>query len=206
MPSCSVLLLFGAGGHGCVVADAAQQQGAWRQIHASDRDPARCVGELLSGVALADVPSAQALQAGIHVSIGGNAAREREAVQWGLGRLVSVCHPAAAVSPHARLDPGCFVAARAVVAPRAHVGMGAIINHGAVLDHDSTAGAFSHVAPGAVMGGGARIGARVLLGAGTVLLPGISVADDVVVGAGSVVAQPLLQAGTYAGVPARRIR
>ena len=205
-PADAMLLLFGAGGHGCVVADAALLQGRWSQVRGCDRDAARCQGQLVRGVELIEVASAEALDAGIHISIGANAAREREAALWGLARLVSVQHPDATVSPHARLDAGCFVAARAVVAPRAHVCTGAIINHAAVLDHDAQAGAFSHVAPGAVMGGGARIGERVLLGAGAVVLPGVSVADDVVVGAGCVVTHSLTQAGTYAGVPARRVK
>jgi acetyltransferase-like isoleucine patch superfamily enzyme len=36
-------------------------------------------------------------------------------------------------------------------------------------------------------------------------LPGVQVADDVVFGAGAVVAGDLAEAGTYAGVPARRL-
>lgn len=205
-PTVAMLLLFGAGGHGCVVADAALLQGRWGQICAADRDASRCDGQLLGRVKLIELASANALDAELHISIGNNAAREREALLWGFARLVSVQHPDATVSCYARLDAGCFVAARAVVAPRAQIGTGTIINHAAVLDHDAQVGAFSHVAPGALMGGGARIGARVLLGAGAVVLPGVSVADDVIVGAGCVVTHSLTQAGTYVGVPAVRVK
>jgi sugar O-acyltransferase (sialic acid O-acetyltransferase NeuD family) len=210
-PSGSVLLLIGAGGHGRVVADAALLQGRWEQVHATDDDASRCHGELLPGVPMtAEMLSRITSQAspvqGVHVSIGANAARERVAGLHGHGRLASVRHPDATVSARATLDAGCFVAARAVIAPGAHVGIGAIINHAAVLDHDAVAGDFSHVAPGAVMGGGARIGARVLLGAGAVVLPGVSIANDIVIGAGCVVTHSLRDAGTYLGVPARRVK
>ena len=91
-------------------------------------------------------------------------------------------------------------------APGARVGRGVIVNHGAVVDHDVVLGAFCHVAPNATLGGGVHIGRRVLVGAGAVVLPGITIADDVVIGAGAVASAPLLEAGTYAGVPARKIQ
>lgn len=206
-PLDAVLLLIGAGGHGRVVADAALLEGRWAQVHATDDDATRCQGELLPGVPLEGRrPGEASAKGGIHISIGDNATRGRMAAQVGAERLVTVRHPRATVSPHALLDAGCFVAAGAVIAPRARVGLCAIINHAAVLDHDAVAGAFSHVAPGAVMGGGASIGERVLLGSGAVVLPGVSIASDIVIGAGCVVTRSLKDAGTYAGVPARRIR
>ena len=48
--SAGQLLLFGAGGHGRVVADAAMLSGAWVLINASDRNADLCVGELLPGI------------------------------------------------------------------------------------------------------------------------------------------------------------
>lgn len=209
------MLLFGAGGHGRVVADAALRMQGWGQVLASDRDPLHCVGSLLPGVPLKDVASALDLaqqaqgqlqvQLQVHVAIGHNAARAKEAAFWGLDRLVSVVHPLASVSPFSVLDLGCFVAAGAVVAPGAHVGVAGIVNHGAVVDHDVRIGAFCHVAPNATLGGGVTLGQRVLMGAGAVVLPGLYVGDDVVVGAGSVVRQSLLEPGIYVGVPARKL-
>lgn len=199
------LLVFGAGGHGCVVADAALRSQAWAAVSASDRDPARCAGELLPGVPLlmVDVNVSRFL---VHVAIGDNMARERECMAWGVNRLVTVMHPLASVSPHAAMAAGCFIAAQAVLAPRAQLGLGVIVNHGAVVDHDASVGAFAHIAPGAVLGGRARVGARVLVGAGAIVQPGRCVCDDVVIGAGAVVCADVMETGTYAGVPARRIR
>jgi len=200
------LLLFGAGGHARVVADALIQAEPALRAVASDRDPARCQGELLPGLRLCAIQEAEAMHGmPVHIAIGANVAREREARAWGIERLRTVVHPAATVSLYARLQPGCFVAAGAVVGPQADIGTSAIVNHGAVADHDVHIGAFAHVAPKAALGGGVRIGRRVLVGAGAVVLPGISIADDVLVGAGAVVCVPLLEVGTYVGVPARRI-
>ena len=200
------LLLFGAGGHARVVADAAQRGGEWEWLVASDRDPACCQGMLLPGVPLLLPQDAASWGGLVHVSIGDNKAREREAHALGLARLVSVLHPAATRATTASVDAGCFVAAGVVLGPLSRLGVGVIVNHGAVVDHDCEVGDFSHVAPRAVLGGGVHLGRRVMLGAGAVVLPGVRVANDVVVGAGAVVHRNLEAPGTYAGLPARRLR
>ncbi|WP_431097769.1 NeuD/PglB/VioB family sugar acetyltransferase [Polaromonas aquatica] len=197
------LLVFGAGGHGKVVADAALLCGA--PALASDRNPVLCHGELLPGVRLVGVDAVPAEITAVHVAIGNNLWRKREADFFGHVRLRSVIHPAAVVAASARLGAGSFVAALAVVAPDASLGVGAIVNHGAIVDHDCTVGAFCHVAPHATLGGAVRLGQRVLVGSGAVVLPGVEIGDDVVVGGGAVVRHDLREAGTYVGVPARRI-
>lgn len=202
----ATLLILGAGGHGRVVADAALRQRAWASVIASDRDPARCTGELLPGVSL--VPLAQGLYRAdaVHVAIGNPKARRAEAEAAGLDRMATVIHPTASVSPHALIGAGCFIAAQAVVAPAAMLGTGVIVNHGAVVDHDSHAGDYAHLAPNCAIGGGARIGQEVLVGAGASVLPGLAVCQGAVIGAGAVVHRSVDEPGHFAGVPARRIR
>lgn len=204
MPT-DALLIFGAGGHGRVVADAARAAGATGLL-ASDRNPALCQGELLPGITLHlpdDLPPTES--AALHVAVGHNAARERESRTLGVHRLHTVCHPAASVSPFAQVGAGSFIAAQAVVAPGARLGLGVIVNHGAVVDHDCLVGAFAHIAPGAMLGGGVHIGTSVLVGAGAVVQPGLTVIADAIIGSGAVVCQNIDTPGTYVGVPARKV-
>lgn len=203
------LLLFGAGGHARVVADAALSSGQWGVVRVSDRNATACIGELLPGVAMVTPSSlldTQEQAGALHVSIGNNLSRQKEAMALGMERLVTVVHPRASASPRALVAAGCFLAAQCVVAPGARLGTGVIINHGAVVDHDVHVGTFSHIAPGAVLGGAAQIGSRVLIGSGAVVLPGVLVCDDAVIGAGAVVSVHVLKAGTWAGVPARKLK
>jgi sugar O-acyltransferase (sialic acid O-acetyltransferase NeuD family) len=200
------LLVFGNGGHGRVVADAALLSCAWQEIYASDRDSERCKGQLLPGIPLLSLMSAATLKAGIHVAIGNNAAREQEAASWSVARLVSVLHPDAVVSKFAQLGEGCFIAACAVVAAGAKLGTACIVNHGAVVDHDVQVGSYCHVAPLASLGGEVVLGKRVMVGAGANILPGVKIGDDVVIGAGAVVRTALCEPGIYVGVPARRVK
>lgn len=202
----STLLILGAGGHGRVVADAAVASGAWSRVIASDRDPARCAGELLPGVALLPLDAALKIAGAVHVAIGSAAAREREASAIAGRLLATVVHPRASVSAHAQVAPGCFVGAQSVLGPRAVLGESVIVNHGAVVDHDVEVGAYSHIAPLVALGGGVRIGRAVLVGSGASVLPGKRVGDGIVVGSGAVVVDDLTEPGVYAGVPARRIK
>lgn len=208
------LLVFGAGGHGRVVADAAlaAPAGTWQRLVASDRNAALLAGDLLPGVSLLAADDALALsQAGgrkamrVHVAIGHNPHRRAEAGLWQHLELASVIHPAAWVSPLASLALGCFVAAQAVVAVGAKLGTCVIVNHAAVVDHDCQVGAFVHLAPNATLGGAVRVGEGALVGAGATVLPGVSVGAQVVLGAGAVLTRDATE-GTWVGVPARRIR
>jgi sugar O-acyltransferase (sialic acid O-acetyltransferase NeuD family) len=209
-------VIFGAGGHGRVVADAALAQGRWGRVRVTDRDAGRVGQVLWAGLVVEAAEEAIAGSGEVHVAIGAGVAREREARALAVGfdaslshrhpTLVSVVHPHATVSAHAGIGPGCFVAAQAVVAPAARLGVSVIVNHGAVVDHDAQVGDFTHVAPLAALGGGVQVGRRVLVGAGAKLLPGVRVGDDVVIGAGAVVRDSIEHAGVYAGVPARRVR
>lgn len=201
----STLLIFGAGGHGRVLVDAALLAHQWSRIVVSDRSLPENQAELLPGIQLCTVAAAQDLDALVHIAIGNNHFRQKEAGAWGFDRLVTVVHPAAIVSVFSSLGAGCFVAAGAVVGPCAQVGTGVIVNHGAVVDHDVEVGSFSHIAPNASLGGHARLGQRVLIGTGAAVLPSIVISDDVTIGAGSVVNVDLMEPGTYAGIPARKI-
>lgn len=200
------LMIFGAGGHGRVVADAALRVGGYAGVFASDGNPSSCQGELLPGVALRTMDASASAGVVVHVAIGNNFVRQKEAGFWRHDRLATVVHPAATVSPFATVSGGCFIAAGAIVGPSASLGMGVIINHGAVVDHDVEVGAFSHIAPNAALGGHVKTGQRVLVGAGAVVLPLKVIGDDVTIGAGTVVNRDLMEPGVYAGIPVRKIQ
>jgi pyridoxal phosphate-dependent aminotransferase EpsN len=201
------LLVFGAGGHGKVVADAARSSG-WKLLGWVDDSPAR------AGTAIWDLPVITWEQcqsapgrwgdAAFAVAVGDNAARERvQARLEAAGReVVTVVHARATISPTARLGAGTVVMAGAVVNPDAVVGRGCIVNTGAVVEHDCRLGGFVHLSPNAALGGTVTIGDRTHLGLGAVALPGIFIGSDVKVGAGGVVIRDVPDALTVVGVPA----
>lgn len=201
------LLIAGAGGHGCVVADAAEMTGHWQGIaFLDDRFPE------LRGVAhwpvigrLSDANSLQGEYEDIVVAIGDNHVRleclercEKE----GFSRPVIV-HPRASVSSHATLLDGTVVFAQAAVNFGARIGLGCIVNTGAVIEHDCRIEQGTHICPGVRLAGGVSVGAYSWLGIGAVVKEGVVIGSNVVVGAGAVVVNDLQDGVTAVGVPAR---
>lgn len=210
----SRFLVWGAGGHGKVVADAVLARGH-EVVGFVDADP-RKVGESVLGIPVvwdesalleclrehtALTRNADALAWGI----GGNGARAERLDRVPPGMMPAIVHPTAAVSRSATLGAGTVVLATAVVNAEARVGVAVIINSGAVVEHDCELAAAAHVSPGAVIAGGVRIGRRSWIGAGATIIQGVQIGDDCVVGAGAVVIRDVPAGTTVVGVPARAI-
>jgi sugar O-acyltransferase (sialic acid O-acetyltransferase NeuD family) len=205
------VIVWGAGGHGRVVADLVRAAGH-EVVAFADRRDAATVGGKLGSIALLREDELLAAAArgalprsatAVVVAIGDN--RARQLALAGLGALVSPAfvHPTAAVSPRAKLGPGTVVMAQAAVNADAVIGAGVIINSGAIVEHDCQVGDAVHLSPGATLTGDVTVAERAWVGAGAVVLPGISVGRDAVVGAGAVVVRNVDTSQTVMGVPAR---
>ncbi len=203
------VVVYGAGGHGKVVADIllcdAQR---WRVL--GFIDDGRAAGETVLGLPVLGcatwLHSDHAAQ--VALGIGDNAARERaaEAVREAGRALIVAIHPTAVIARSARLGGGTVVMANAAVNADARVGAGAILNTGCVVEHDCVVGDFAHVSPKAGLGGGASVGRLSHVGLGAVILPRAAVGERCVVGAGSVVLRVVADDTVVAGVPARTLR
>lgn len=118
-------------------------------------------------------------------------------------RAATVVHPAAHVSPSARLGEGCVVGPEAVVGAAAELGRHALVARGALVGHHTSIGSGAVLNPGANIGGNARVGDGAVLGMGAIVVNGIDVGADAVVAAGAVVVRPVAPATRVQGVPAR---
>ena len=197
------LVIYGAGGHGLVVAETAALAG---HHVLGFIDDAAAVGEAVGAWRVLGAGS-DAGDAAVIVAVGENAARWKllQKLAAGGARIATVVHPGAHVSTSAKIGAGVFIGAAAVVNGAADLGAGAIVNSGAIVEHHVRLGAACHVGPGATLAGRVVIGDRALIGAGAVVIPGRVVGDDAVVGAGAVVVRDVPAAAKVAGCPARAI-
>jgi sugar O-acyltransferase (sialic acid O-acetyltransferase NeuD family) len=204
------IFVYGAGGHGKVVADILVCRGEGEFAGFVDD----CVGlqgaRVMGWPVFGDGEWLQRVAARVAVALGVGDARARQriaerGVAWGVEILTAV-HPCAAVSDAAELGEGTVVMAGAVINAGARVGAGTIVNSGAVVEHDVDIGEYAHVAPRAALGGAARLGAFSHLGMGAVVLERVRVGVHAVVGAGAVVVRDLPDAVVAMGVPARICR
>ncbi len=201
----SGLLIIGAGGHGKVVADSAQQQG-WQHIAFLDRDPTR--NELLGMPVVGTDPAAAGLLQQFPdatVAIGDPRLRldlldQLERIGF---RLPVIAHPRAVISQHATVQSGCVLFANAVVNPGSHLARGCIINTAATVDHDCRLEEGVHIAPGAHIAGGVHIGRESWIGTGACVREYLAIGAHVIVGAGAAVVSDIPDAQQVAGVPAR---
>lgn len=119
---------------------------------------------------------------------------------------LTLIHPDAIISPHAVLEDGCFIGARAVIQPFARIGKASIINTGAIVEHHAKVGHNTHIAPGSVLCGETKVGNHVMVGAGAVVIQQKSVSDESTIGAGSVVIENIPARSTAVGNPATLIQ
>jgi sugar O-acyltransferase (sialic acid O-acetyltransferase NeuD family) len=207
--SAASIFVYGAGGHGKVVADILLASGVTPTGFIDD-DPARDCGTVLglpvyTGEWLERSSKSESIT--VVLGIGDNSAR-RSVMERCLGLPVQVCtaiHPKATVASSARIGQGTVVMAGAVINPDAQVGDGVIVNSGAIIEHDNVIGPFAHLSPNAATGGAVHVGALTHVGLGAVILPGINVGDATVIGAGSVVVRDIPGHVIAMGVPARVI-
>jgi serine acetyltransferase len=74
------------------------------------------------------------------------------------------------------------------------------------IGHDCIIGDYVTLAPGARVSGKCNIGEGVYIGSNAVIREGVTIAPWSIIGANCVVLQDITEAGTYAGVPAKRIK
>ena len=205
----SEVYVYGASGHGKVVADILQCCGIRVAGFIDDVLPAgqRLLGEIAvagSGEWL----RARARDSSVAVALGigtNNHARARVADQLSRAgiQLVTAVHPRATVAESAEIGAGSVIMAGAVVNADVRIGEGVVINSAAVIEHDAVIEDFVFIAPHATIAGGARVGKLSLVGIGAAVLPMVIVGSETIVGAGAVVARDLPDGVVASGVPAR---
>ena len=147
------LVILGAGGHGQVVADLAEQCGNYDSILFLDdgKDSSdglnNVVGPCCDYVKYIDDETE------FYPGFGNNKARlewEEKLLSEGAA-LAKIIHPLAYISPKAEVAEGCVVMPYAVVNTGCIVEKACIINCGAILDHGSHLEPGCHLAPAAIV-------------------------------------------------------
>ena len=198
------IILIGGSGHAKVVIDC---------IRAAGDTP---VGILDDGIApgtkVLNVPVLGATdrwqeftQHKFIIAIGSNAVRARLAEAMEV-RWYTAVHPQAVVSDYATLGQGTVVMPGAVVNAGATVGGHCIVNSRAVVEHDCRLDNFVHISPCAALGGTVTVGSGSWIGIGAAVKNNTAVCSGCVIGADAAVVKDITQPGTYAGVPARKIK
>lgn len=201
------LLIIGASGHGRVVADIALKMNRWQQIAFLDDDETikHSMGIDVIGKTMDAYKYISDYD--LFVAIGNNITREKmqSQLQFEEAKIPILIHPSAILGEKVELGAGTVVMAGSVINCCSIIGEGCIVNTGAVIDHDNMIENYVHISPGVHLAGKVSIGKSSWIGIGVTICNDVSITSDCIVGAGAVVIRDITKAGTYVGVPVRRV-
>jgi acetyltransferase EpsM len=195
--------LYGASGHGKVIAEIVEQNGD--TIHGVfDDDPA--VTGLLGYPSLGEFDAAKlSTNARVIISIGNNGIRRKVALRLNVPFATAV-HPSASVSKRSTIGAGTVVMAGVTVNADVKVGEHVILNTNCSVDHDCELGNFVHVSPNVALAGNVKVGEGTHLGIGSCVIQGIIIGKWATIGAGTVVITDVPDNAVIVGNPGRIIK
>jgi len=201
----NTLIIIGAGGHGRVVADCAEQTKRYQKIVFLDD----CYSQRKKNLHWDIIGSTDSF---IHhidntdfvVAFGNNKLRGQilEKLLKAKANVVSVIHPTAYISPYSKIGIGVVIFANVVINIGSNIQDGCIINTSASVDHDCVIEPNVHISPGAHIAGGVNIGAYSWVGIGASIIECVTLNENTQIAAGAAVTQSTQANALYAGIPA----
>lgn len=192
------VVIYGGGGHACVVADCLHDAGFNVSGYYANEE-----ASLLGIPWLGQGPVRPEATAGLIIAIGDNSIRKKLAEEFPTLEFITTIHPSAVISKHTSLGAGSMILHGVIVQARSAVGKHVILNTGCQVDHDASIADYVHIGPRSVLCGNVTIGEGTFVGAGSTILPGVKIGAWSVIGAGSVVVADVPDGKVVKGVPAR---
>ena len=121
-------------------------------------------------------------------------------------KYASLVDPDARLYKDAIIGEGSIICGGSIAAINTSIGKHVIVNLNCTLGHDDIIGDYSVVNPGVNISGKVEIGECVDLGTGSRIIQGHKITEDTIIGAGAVVLKDIDEAGTYVGVPAKKVK
>lgn len=188
------IYIYGASGHGRVVADIASICGYKKIIFLDDKSENKFNLNL---------PKFD-----IIIAIGDNKTRsslQKKVSEAGFN-VVNLIHPSAIISPSVKLKKGIVIMPNVVINANSSIGDGVILNTSCVIEHDCIIEDFVHISPNVSLAGGVEIGELSHIGIGSCVIQKVKIGKNTILGAGSVVIRDIGNNVIVAGVPAKIIK
>jgi sugar O-acyltransferase (sialic acid O-acetyltransferase NeuD family) len=198
------IYIFGASGHGKVVADC---------FISCDEIVGAFYDDLPNKISWNDIPIHQAnflpkatQNNRIVIAIGNNSIRKEISNRLKGFNFLIVKHKSAIISNKVIVAEGTVIMANSVINSDVKIGKHCIINTSAVIEHDCKIYDYVHISPTAVLGGNVSVGEGTQIGIGAIVIPGIIIGKWVTIGAGAVVIRDVPDYAVVVGNPGKIIK
>ncbi|WP_269686378.1 acetyltransferase [Flavobacterium lacustre] len=198
------LYIFGASGHGKVVAELVASTNC--KIEAMIDDAPKSVAFGLIPI-VNSLPIFQPISnTALIIAIGDNLIRKKISLRLSNYNFFSSIHQKAFVSPSASVGSGTVVMVHAVINSDAIIGKHVIINTAAIIEHDCIIADFVHISPKVTLSGNVSVGLGTHIGSGVIVIPGVKIGKWCTIGAGAVIINDIPDGSTVIGNPGKIIK
>nr|WP_294168565.1 NeuD/PglB/VioB family sugar acetyltransferase [Clostridium sp.]MDY2630708.1 NeuD/PglB/VioB family sugar acetyltransferase [Clostridium sp.] len=184
------LLIIGAGGHGKVVAEAAELENKYKKI--SFLDDNANIDKVYNFEVVGRTNQYRNFKSTYKyafVAIGNNEVRLRfidMLIEEGFV-VPNIIHPKASLSKYSKIDIGTVILSGAIVNVDCFIGKGCILNINSVIDHDSIIGKGVHISSGAVVRSMVKIGELSTIKARACITEGKNIEKESIIESGSII-------------------
>ncbi|MCS3871079.1 acetyltransferase EpsM [Chryseobacterium ginsenosidimutans] len=193
------MYLFGASGHGKVVADIAIENGI--EITAfidHDVNKTECYGfPVIHNIIDKEKP--------LIITIGDNLARKKIAEKIA-NKVEKLIHPKSIISHTSKIGKGTVVMGGVTINADGFIGEHCIINTNSSIDHECHIEDFVHISPNVALAGNIYIGEGSHIGIGAAIIQNINIGKWCVIGAGAVILKDVPDYSVVVGNPGRIIK
>ncbi len=192
------IYIYGASGHGLVVADIAKTCGYENIIFIDDGEN--------------NYPSFDEIKDnnGIPIvfGVGVNTVRKKlfEKVESAGFEIVTLVHNTATIASSVAIGKGTVVMPHVVINAKSTIGNGVILNTSSVIEHENIIGDFAHISPNSAFGGDVKVGELTHIGIGSSVIQCLTIGQNCIVGAGSVVVSSIENNKLCYGNPCKVIK
>ena len=121
-------------------------------------------------------------------------------------KFATLIDPDVIMSNRVTIGEGSIICAGSIITVDIKIGRHVIINLGCTIGHDAIIGDYVTMYPNVNVSGMVEIGECTEAGTGTQIKQGVSICSNVIMGAGAVAVRNIDSAGTYVGVPVRKVK
>ena len=191
------IYIYGASGHGLVVADMALACGYENIVFIDDGEN--------------EFPNFETIKKNIHIpialGIGSNKIRNKlfKKLEQNSFNIVNLIHPSAVISKSVTIGRGVVVMPNVVINAKTNIGDGVILNSACVIEHENIIGDFVHISPNVSLAGDVKVKELSHVGIGSSIIQGITIGENTIIGAGSVVVNDIDSFKKAYGNPCKEI-